>query len=431
MSSNKKATGKKDDTQPALVPKLRFPEFQNAAGWVEIEIGDKVDLLSGYPFDGPDISQDRNGIPLLRGINVTEGRIRHNPEIDRYYTGSIKGLEKFRLQTNDLLIGMDGSKVGKNSALVSETDAGALLIQRVARLRAENPSLIQFISQRINSPAFHSYVDRINTSSGIPHISAKQIKEFRICFPSQAEQQKIAECLSSVDEVIAAQARKVDALKTHKQGLMQQLFPREGETQPRLRFPKFQGRGEWTTEVLGRLASYENGKAYEKDITEDGKYIVVNSRFISTDGAIRKYTNADYLIAKAGEVLMVLSDLPKGKALAKCYFVDANERYAVNQRVCRLKPNWIDGKFLYYVLNRHPRLLAFDDGLNQTHLSKSGVTECPLCIPPDKKEQQCIADCLSSLDDMITAATHKLEALKRHKRGLMQQLFPTSEETEV
>ena len=213
-------------------PRLRFPEFQNAGEWEVIELGEKVDLLSGYPFDGPDISQDSTGMPLLRGINVTEGRIRHNPEIDRYYTGSTEGLEKFRLQANDLVIGMDGSKVGKNSALVSEADAGALLIQRVARLRAKKPSLIQFIFQRIHSPSFHSYVDRINTSSGIPHISAKQIKEFRICFPSDAEQQRIATCLSSLDALITAETQKHEALKTHKKGLMQQLFPAPGVDEP-------------------------------------------------------------------------------------------------------------------------------------------------------------------------------------------------------
>jgi len=160
---------------------------------------------------------------------------------------------------------------------------------------------------------------------------------------------------------------------------------------------------------------------------ENGKYAVVNSRFISTDGAVRKYTNAEYLIAEAGEVLMVLSDLPKGKALAKCYFVEANDRYAVNQRVCRLKPNRIDGKFLYYVLSRHPRLLAFDDGLNQTHLSKGSVTECSLCVPSKKEEQQRIATCLTTLDDLITAQSAKLSALKTHKKGLMQQLFPSPE----
>ena len=292
----------------------------------------------------------------------------------------------------------------------------------------------EFYEHFFKTTGWHAYM-RQASSTGARHdrmaISSVDFMAMPLPVPSPTEQQKIAECLSSVDELIAAQARKVDALKTHKKGLMQQLFPRKGETRPRLRFPEFQNDGEWVTEPLAQLANYENGKAYEKDIAENGKYVVVNSRFISTDGAVRKHTNADYLIAKTGEVLMVLSDLPKGKALAKCYFVEADDRYAVNQRVCRLKPTRIDGKFLYYILNRHPHLLAYDDGLNQTHLSRGGVTECPLCVPLEKAEQQRIASCLSSLDALITAETQKLEALKIHKKGLMQQLFPSAEVLEA
>jgi type I restriction enzyme S subunit len=127
---------------------------------------------------------------------------------------------------------------------------------------------------------------------------------------------------------------------------------------------------------------------------------------------------------------MVLSDLPKGRALAKCYYVESDDRYAVNQRVCRLKPNRIDGKFLYYTLNRHPNLLAFDDGLSQTHLSKSGVIECPLRVPSEKEEQQKIAECLSSVDELMAAESRKVDALKTHKKGLMQQLFPREGETQ-
>ncbi len=252
MSNKAKTTATTEEARTALVPKLRFPEFRD--DWEMTPIGEKVDLLSGYPFDGPEISQDSSGVRLLRGINITEGRIRHNPEIDRYYTGETDGLEKFRVRVNDLVIGMDGSKVGKNSALISGEDADALLVQRVARLRTASPTLIQFIFQHINSTVFHSYVDKINTSSGIPHISAKQIRDFTIAFPSLPEQQKISECLSSVDELIAAQARKLDALKTHKKGLMQQLFPREGETQPRLRFPEFQNAGEWVQKTVGNVS---------------------------------------------------------------------------------------------------------------------------------------------------------------------------------
>ena len=91
MSSKTKTTATKEDATPAQVPKLRFPEFRDA--WEMTPIGEKIDLLSGYPFDGPEISQDTSGVRLLRGINITEGRIRHNPEIDRYFTGQTDGLE--------------------------------------------------------------------------------------------------------------------------------------------------------------------------------------------------------------------------------------------------------------------------------------------------------------------------------------------------
>ena len=206
-------------------PRLRFSEFRDTGEWKVHPIGDKIELLSGYPFDGPDISQDGTGVPLLRGINVTEGRVRHNIEIDRYFTGAVEGLEKYKLQLNDLVIGMDGSKVGKNSALITTADVEALLIQRVARLRAKSVDLIRFIFQQINSSMFHRYVDKINTSSGIPHISAKQIKEFCIAFPSALEQQRIADCLTSLDDLVTAANQELETLKTHKKGLMQQLFP--------------------------------------------------------------------------------------------------------------------------------------------------------------------------------------------------------------
>lgn len=210
------------------IPSLRFPEFRNAGEWKLLALGEKVDLLSGFPFKSSEISDDPSGAPLMRGINITEGFIRHSTDIDRFFLGETSLYEKYLLKVNDLVIGMDGSKVGKNSALVTESDRDSLLIQRVARLRTKCQATIQFIFQHIHSSKFHSYVDRINTSSGIPHISAKQINEFQICFPPAEEQQTIVDCLSSLDALIAEQAGKIYALKAHKKGLMQQLFPNPG-----------------------------------------------------------------------------------------------------------------------------------------------------------------------------------------------------------
>ncbi len=382
MSRQTKTTATNEEATPALVPKLRFPEFRKLKGWSQKSIGEVCRSFSG-------------GTPSTAQKDYYGGSIRfiRSAEIDRSETelsltdvGLTNSAAKL-VAKGDVLIALYGA----NSGDVALARIDGAINQAILCLKSEssNAFIYQFLSHR-QASIISTYLQ-----GGQGNLSGDIVKSISLGFPTPPEQNKIASCLSSVDELIAAQARKVDALKTHKKGLMQQLFPREGETQPRLRFPEFQDAGEWVTEPLSKLADYENGKAYEMDIIENGKYVVVNSRFISTDGAVRKYTNADYLIAKTGEVLMVLSDLPKGKALAKCYFVEADDRYAVNQRVCRLKPTRTDGKFLYYILNRHPRLLAYDDGLNQTHLSKGGVTECPLCVPPTIPEQQRIASCLS------------------------------------
>lgn len=423
MSSRTKTTTMKEEARPAIVPKLRFPEFRGVEAWKPVTLKEAATPVT-----------ERVGERKLTPISISAG-IGFVPQAEKFGR-DISG-NQYQLYT----LVKDGDFVFNKGNSLKFPQGCVYLLQGWGQVAAPNVFICFRFKDAYSNEFFQNCFEQNQhgrqlkrhitsgvRSNGLLNISKETFFGVEIPTPSPAEQQKIAECLSSVDELIAAQARKVDVLKTLKKGLMQQLFPREGETQPSLRFPEFQNDREWVTEPLAQLANYENGKAYEKDIAEKGKYVVVNSRFISTDGAVRKYTNADYLIAKTGEVLMVLSDLPKGKALAKCYFVEADDRYAVNQRVCRLKPTRIDGKFLYYILNRHSHLLAYDDGLNQTHLSKGGVTECPLCVPQEKAEQQRIASCLSSLDGLITAETQKRDALKTHKNGLMQQLFPSPEE---
>lgn len=197
---------------------------------------------------------------------------------------------------------------------------------------------------------------------------------------------------------------------------------------PELRFPEFMKDGDWEIKTVSEVAYYENGKAHEQDIVIDGKYIVVNSKFISTDGEVVKFTNEALCLAEENDILMVLSDVPNGRAIAKCFYVDKNNLYTVNQRICKLKPFDINGKILYYLLNRNPYFLAFDDGVKQTNLKNNDVLDCPITLPKktkdSSKEQQKIADCLTSLDELITAHNDKLESLKSHKKGLLQNLFP-------
>lgn len=199
---------------------------------------------------------------------------------------------------------------------------------------------------------------------------------------------------------------------------------------PELRFPEFVDDGNWKATILDNVADYANGKAHEKEISETGKYKVVNSKFISTDGNVVKFTDSANLKAAKGDVLMVLSDIPNGRAIAKCFYVDENDTYTVNQRVCKVTPTDIDNKFLFYVQNRNSYFLAFDDGVKQTNLRKDTVLSFPFLKPTDRKEQQKIANCLSSLDEVIHAETEKLALFQDHKKALLQQLFPQEGETQ-
>ncbi len=208
------------------VPNYRFPEFKNDGEWEIRSIENNIDLISGIALKSKDLSDDVSGIPILRGINITEGRIRHSEDMDKFFLGPTFDIEKYLIEENDIVIGMDGSKVGKNVALVSKEDAGSILIQRVARIKAIDSS-VNYLYQHFVSSAFRRYVDVVNTSSGIPHISAKQIRDFEIGFPPKLkEQERIASCLSSLDNLISAQVDLIKELDQHKKGLMQGLFPK-------------------------------------------------------------------------------------------------------------------------------------------------------------------------------------------------------------
>ena len=139
---------------------------------------------------------------------------------------------------------------------------------------------------------------------------------------------------------------------------------------------------------LKDIVEFKNGKGHEKIITEDGKYIVVNSKFISTEGAVKKYCDAQISPAKENDILIVMSDLPNGRALAKCFFVDSNDKYTVNQRIgcLTIMKEHIDPKFLFYQLNRNSQYLKFDNGVDQTNLRKEDVLDIDIYIPKYDKQ---------------------------------------------
>ena len=399
-----------------FIPILRFPEFKNKGEWEEKSL-DKV--VNDFIVPMRDKPKSLDGETPWCRIEDFDGM---------YLSGS-KSKQGVSLET---IKEMNLKVYPINTLLVScSADLGRCAI--TLKPLVTNQTFIGLVPNEEKVNSIYLYYVMTNSrnelnsrSSGttISYLSRQQFEKFEIPIPKPTEQQKIAACLSSLDEVITAESQKLEVLKDHKKGLLQNLLPQAGETVPKFRFKEFEDSCDWQETTLTQVADYENGKAHEQDIADDGEFIVVNSKFISQDGEVKKFTNTAFLPATKGDVLMVLSDIPNGKAIAKCFLVEEDNRYTVNQRICRITPRNLNSKILYYLLNRKPYFLAFDDGVKQTNLRKEDVLNCPLLIPEDPKEQEKIADTLSSVDDLIKAQIEKLEALQLHKKGLLQGLFP-------
>jgi type I restriction enzyme S subunit len=221
---------KKGLMQQLLSKGIGHTEFKDSAlgkipkSWEVLELVKHIKLLSGFAFKSNGFNEEGKGVKLLRGINITIGKLRWNDKIDRWWDLPFDDFDKYSAQTGDLVISMDGSLVGRNYARVKEEDLPLLLVQRVACLRANKTLYLEFLNQIIGSPLWLNYVDAVKTSSGIPHISAKNIREFKIPFPSFEEQNQIAEILSSVDDKLQVLSEKKTTYKELKQGLMQQLL---------------------------------------------------------------------------------------------------------------------------------------------------------------------------------------------------------------
>lgn len=190
---------------------------------------------------------------------------------------------------------------------------------------------------------------------------------------------------------------------------------------PKIRFPEF--KENWKLSKVGKETDFSNGKGHEKYIDNNGKYIVVNSKFISTQGKVKKYVSEVIEPLYENDIVMVMSDVPNGRALAKCFLIPENNTYSLNQRICKLGQKNNHNPFLIYVINRNLYFLKFDSGVGQTNLKKDEVLNCPIKIPIDLSEQQKIADFLTAVDSRLQSLEKKKSLLEEYKKGIIQQIF--------
>ena len=256
------------------------------------------------------------------------------------------------------------------------------------------------------------------------------------------EQQKIADCLSSIDDLIDAESRKLKALEKYKKGLIQKLLPAEGKTLPEWRFPEFQGCGEWKLQKLKLICDFQEGYAFSSNdfLANDtnSNYIQVvritdiNNKNSNTDKVfvnmdlIRRNDLYKYLISKNDLILSLTG------AAGFNFFIWNTNIAVLNQRTLKLIPKDEKNHAIKFLIEPliHKEINMHGTGQNN-NLSKEVLKNVEIVIPMSFKEQQKIADFLSEIDTIITEQSNKVEQLKAHKKGLMQGLFPSLEEADV
>ncbi|WP_317852611.1 restriction endonuclease subunit S [Limosilactobacillus reuteri] len=263
--------------------------------------------------------------------------------------------------------------------------------------------------------------EKLSSGSTFESISSNDIKNLEIKVTETEEEKLIAKLMDTVTYFVTLQQRKLEQLKQLKRAMLQQLFADKNCKQPILRFKSFNDN--WEERKLSDIANYRNGKAHEQYIDMNGIYTVVNSKFISTNGKVKKFSNKPIELLKKGEIAFVLSDVPKGKALAKAYLIDSDNKYSLNQRIAGITPSSdINSYFLYVLMNRNRYFLKFDDGVGQTNLSKKDIEEFKENYPLFD-EQQKIANLFSQIQTLISLQQNKHTQLIALKKYLLQKLF--------
>lgn len=399
------------------MPRLRFPEFRDAGEWNERNINNICRLQAGKFVAATDIFESHNaGLYPCYGGNGLRG-----------YTATYTHSGKYPL-------------IGRQGALCGNIKMAKGQFHATEHALVATPSAnvdVDFLFYMLDFLELNRYA----TGQAQPGLSVDVLEKISAFIPKdKLEQQRIADCLSSLDERIAAETSKLDTLKDHKKGLLKQLFPAEGETLPRLRFPEFRDAGEWKKADFGKIAKFLSGGTPSKDVSEywggDIPWISAssmhNTKIEKSDCHITKLaiSNGARIVPKGTLLLLV-----RGSMLHKRILLGISELdLSFNQDVKALALNAdiTELYLMYFLMASEPKLLAavVQTGIGAGKLDTDDLNNF-LIMMPSPIEQQRIADCLSSLDELITAQAQKIDLLKTHKKGLMQQLFPVIDEAKA
>lgn len=425
-------------TKKGLVPVLRFPEFRDSAEWDSVKLKALTSVITkgttptsvGYQFT-------EFGINFIKIESITEEGAIDLSKVAAISEVCNEALKRSQLEQNDILFSIAGA-LGV-VAVVKDGDLPANTNQALAIVRLNDKDSLGFITGYLKTQNVQSVIRKIKAGAAQPNISLGQLGDFDVLLPKLPEQQKIADCLSSIDELIIAQAQKIEVLKAHKKGLMQQIFPAEGETVPKLRFPEFRDGGEWIDAPLVRLAKFRRGSFpqpyglpewYDEvngmpfvqvfDVGDDLRLKPKTKNKISKLGA-----EQSVFIAKGTLIITLQGSI--GRVAITQYDAYIDRTLLIFEEFFQPTESYF---FAYVIQNLFEIEKEKAPGGIIKTITKEALSDFIVKLP-NLSEQQKIANFLSSIDDLIAAQAQKLIALKAHKKGLMHQLFPAMDEVDA
>jgi type I restriction enzyme S subunit len=406
-----------------LIPELRFPEFNNDGEWRPEKLSIIAEVLMGSSPSSSSYNENRIGLPLLQG----NADIKNRLSAPRIYTTEVTK----ECEIDDILLSVR-APVGT----VAKSLHNACIGRGISALRALKPNSQEYLYQWLFS--YEASWQKVSQGGTFDAVNSDDIRNLLVPAPNPQEQQKIASCLSSLDGVIAAHSQKLDLLKDHKKGLMQNLFPQEGEKVPKLRFKEFEKDGEWLEKKLGNLIEIKGRIGYRgytlEDIVGKGEGAISMSPSNINEFGTLSFTKSTYITwAKYEESPEIMLEngftvlVKTGSTYGKVAFIkNLTGKTTINPQLVVLKPKKVNNYFLYLLVANE----SIQKQINATvvggaipTLSQESISNFEILVPKIK-EQEKIAECLSSLNDLIISQTERIEQLKLHKKGLMQGLFP-------
>jgi type I restriction enzyme S subunit len=399
-----------------IVPELRFPEFVNDGEWEKKHLIDTANKnirwsFTGGPFGSNLKASDytKSGFRIIQLQNIGDGEFNDNYKI---YASKEKADELLscNIYAGDIIISKMGDPVGRACIIPNSLKRCIMASDGIRLVVNEKEYSKYFIFSLINSNPIRESIEQKSTGSTRKRIGLDELRNINLLIPKlPKEQQKIASCLSSLDDLIEAHNQKLDSLKDHKKGLMQNLFPQDGENVPKYRFLEFESDGVWKNKSFEELFEIGNGRDYkhlkkgEIPVYGSGGYMLAVDDYL--------YDGDSACIGRKGTI-------DKPVFLTGKFWTVDTLFYTHSFKDCI-------PKFIYYIF-QNINWRNHNEAGGVPSLSKTNIYKIETIVPKPK-EQKRIVNFLSGVDNLIIAQTDKIEELRVHKKGLMQGLFPKTE----